>query len=245
MNKHLIHITALLYLFTNNALAESSPIVNMNEKVFGKSLGEYGNLWWQWASSMPAIESPVRDMTGLKCDVNQTGHVWFLAGGYGSSKISRKCSIPKGNFLFFPVINMLNYPNGNANLSCESVKSKAAMNNDYLRSFVVNIDQHKIVNPVFHRYSSPDCFDLLGKPPKNPQSPTVYPSATDGYWVMLKPLPLGKHTIKFRAKYHNPEQAYGMMIQDIEYQIDIVESAKPTPQFKPVEEKSRPFDNSI
>jgi hypothetical protein len=62
---------------------------------------------------------------------------------------------------------------------------------------------------------------------------------------MLKPLSLGKHTIKFRAEYHNPDQVYGMMIQDIEYQIDIIKSAKPSPQFKSVPEKTHPADNGI
>jgi len=245
MKKILTLLTTITCLIVGNAFAKSSPVVGMNEKVFGKSLGEYSNLWWQWASSMPALESPVRDMTGLKCDVNQTGKVWFLAGGYGSSKISRKCSVPKDNYLFFPVINMIYYGNGYGDLSCEKAKAEVAMNNDNLQSFVISIDKHKIVNPVFHRYSSPDCFDLLGRPPKNPNSPSAYPSATDGYWVMLKPLPLGIHTIKFRAEYHNPDEAYGMMIQDIEYQIDIVESVKQPRQLKPVEEKPRPVDNGI
>jgi hypothetical protein len=245
MNVLLRQLALITCLLTTNAFAESHGVVGMNEKVFGKSLPEYANLWWQWASSMPAIESPVRDQTGLKCDVNQRGQVWFLAGGYGSSKISRKCSIPKGNYLFFPVINMIHFQSDEGKTTCEQAKATAAMNNDNLRSFVVTIDEHKIVNPVFHRYSSTTCFDLLGWPPKNEYSPIVYPSATDGYWVMLQPLALGKHKLSFSAEYHNPDQTDGMMIQDIEYQIEIVESDKKSPQLKLIENVHRPVDKGI
>lgn len=245
MQKIVNPVALLLCLTTCNALADADAVVGAHVKVLGKSLGEYSNLWWQWATSMPASESPVRDKTGQKCDVNQTGQVWFLAGGYGSSKISRKCSVPQGQYLFFPVINMVNFPSGTAQTTCQAAKARSALNNDNLRAFVVSIDDNKIVNPAFHRYSSPDCFDMLARATKNPRATSLYPSATDGYWVMLKPLPLGRHNIKFRAEYANPDQAYGLMVQDIEYQIDIVESTKQPPQFKRVEEKHRPESSGI
>lgn len=245
MKTIILRLAVIACLLSTTAMAEPNGVVGMKEKVLGKSLPEYANLWWQWASSMPATESPVRDQTGLKCDVNQNGQVWFLAGGYGSSKISRKCSIPKGKYLFFPVINMIHFPNGGAKISCESAMAASAMNNDNLRSFIVTIDDHKIVNPVFHRYSSPTCFDLLGWPPKNQQSPTLYPSATDGYWVMLQPLAPGKHKLAFSAEYHNPEQDFGMMVQDIEYQIEIIDSNNPSPQFKLIEDQRQTVDKGI
>lgn len=215
-------------MMAGSALADSNIVVGADEKVYGKPLGEYANIWWQWANSMPDDESPVTDRTGARCHVNQHGRVWFLAGGYGSSKISRKCSVPKDRHIFFPVINMLKYPGDGKPLTCKSAKESAAMNNNFLRSFLVSIDGQKIVNPAFHRYASPDCFDLFDLAPKSMGAPRVYPSATDGYWVMLKPLPPGPHRIKFRAEYHNPGNGYGTMIQDIEYQLDIVESGKET-----------------
>lgn len=226
--------------------ASDSMLVGANEKVQGKALDEYANLWWQWASSMPADQSPVRDISGLKCDVNQNGPVWFLAGGYGSSKIRRQCTIPQGHYLFFPVINMINFANKtNSKLSCEQVKANSAMNNDHLRAFEVRVDEQKWVNPVFHRASSNHCFDLLGWPAKTVPTRRVYPSATDGYWVMLKPLPVGAHVIRFKAEYHNPDSAYGLMVQDIEYQIDIVETAKPAPKFDLIRESQRIPEKSI
>ena len=221
-----IIFTIVIYgvIISNVVIAESDVFVKNDEQVSGLYHHEYANMWWQWAVSMNGKESPVRDRTGVKCGVNQIGPVWFLAGGYGSSKIKRKCSIPSDKHIFFPVINMLYYPlNTNADLSCESVKKGAALNNKYLSSFKVSIDNQELLNPVFHRSASKKCFNLIARKANNPQHSEIYPSATDGYWIMLKPLSTGVHEISFRAEYNRPGGSYGKMIQDIEYTIEVYE----------------------
>lgn len=222
MNSIKNKIAIFIIIFSNNAIANSNIIVSTDEPVSGISQHDYVNMWWQWAVSMSNEESPVQDRVGVKCSVNQIGPVWFLAGGYGSSKIIRKCSIPSDKHIFFPVINMLYYPkNNNENLPCEAVKKGAELNNKYLKTFKVSIDNHKFLNPVFFRNSSIKCFDLIARKANNHQHSEIYPSATDGYWVMLKPLSLGTHKLLFSAEYNRPDGAFGRMVQDIEYTIDI------------------------
>ena len=179
-------------------------------------------MWWQWAVSMPQDESPVRDAVGTHCGINQAGPVWFLAGGYGSSSIHRKCDIPSDKYIFFPVINTLNFPRNNfTKLKCKDVKKAASLDNQYLYSFKVEIDGHKFVNPAFYRQSSKKCFDLAARSPGPSGHSHAYPSATDGYWIMLKPLPVGKHKIAFRAQYDLDDADYGRMIQNIRYDINV------------------------
>nr|MBC8273398.1 hypothetical protein [Chloroflexota bacterium] len=113
--------------------------------------------------------------------------------------------------------------NQKSNLSCESVKSGAALNNQYLSTFKVRLDDDEFINPVFFRSSSVKCFDLIARKKNNSQQLEMYPSATDGYWVMLKPLSVGTHEIAFRAEYNRPGGSYGKMVQDIEYTIEIYE----------------------
>ncbi|WP_406378561.1 hypothetical protein [Streptomyces sp. NBC_01618] len=60
--------------------------------------------WWQWALSAPDACSPVLDETGELAGWQQPDDVWFLAGTYGG-RVVRRCSIPAGRPVFFPVFN--------------------------------------------------------------------------------------------------------------------------------------------
>jgi len=216
-------LAALLSLYIGQVYsAEKNIYLDADTPVSGISQNTYVNMWWQWAVSMPRKDSPVSDRIGTKCAVNQAGPVWFLAGGYGSSLIQRKCTIPSGKYIFFPIINMVYYPASPRDKpSCSSVKKGAAMNNNHLISFKVIIDKHKYVNPAFFRHASEKCFDLYSRVPGAQKYPPVYPSATDGYWVMVKPLSKGKHEISFRAEYNSESSSDGHMVQDISYSLNI------------------------
>ena len=210
-------------LLAGNAYCSDTEPVERAQTIHDKIRPDYVNEWWQWAHSMPQVVSPVKDRTGKRCGVNQEGPVWFLAGGYGSSKISRTCSIPAGKHIFFPVINMIYYPqDGDNTPTCDAMKQNASLNNQFLTSFKVVVDGHEYVNPAYFRVGSKHCFDLLGKIPREHNPPIVYPAASDGYWVMLKPFSPSTHKIWFTAQYNRQDGAYGTVIQDIEYEIEIV-----------------------
>lgn len=225
MKKIQFLLAAGLFSISTISSTDANNIVSHDDTVDGISQSDFVNMWWQWAVSMPSQDSPVRDKTGINCDVNQAGPVWFLAGGYGSSKIQRTCAIPADKHIFFPVINMLYYPQNLTSVpTCDQVKRGAALNNNHLISFVLKIDDKKYINPVFFRQASGHCFDLTARKPN--EKMRVYPAATDGYWVMLKPMTEGMHKISFRAEYNNPESGFGRMVQDIAYELKIVSSHK-------------------
>lgn len=217
--KKLIPLILMLFSSVNYAESFYEYAVHKGENVSGIPLEEYANIWWQWTYTMPKHLSPVRDRTGENCHQGQNGDVWFLTGGYGSSKISRTCTIPEGKYIFFPVINMVYYPSLGGTPSCESVKKGASLNNDELLNITIQLDLLTAENPSHYRLASPECFDLLGLIPKEFGAPKVYPSASDGYWVMLKPLKKGEHTLKFSAQYDRDEGGFSKMVQDIQYRI--------------------------
>ncbi|RBP48818.1 hypothetical protein [Arenicella xantha] len=214
-------IIAAILLMTPAAHAANfyDLAIHKGETVADIPLEEYSNIWWQWTQTMPKEVSPISDATGENCHQGQNGDVWFLAGGYGSSKVTRTCTIPEGKHIFFPVINMLYYPKEKHSPSCASVKKGAALNNEELLSIRVELDQIKAINPAHYRLSSPGCFDLFGLLPEDVGAPEIFPSASDGYWVMLKPLSKGKHSLKFSAQYGREKGAYSKMLQDIHYEI--------------------------
>jgi len=219
-------VLSVAFIYSTSFPVQASELVDQSVAIAGKTRSEYANLWWQWAVSMTPEVSPIRDQMGEFCGVNQRGDVWFLAGGYGSSKISRECTLPMSKHVFFPVINMLYYPPDTGERpSCDVVKRSAALNNDYLKTFKVTVDGKEYLNPAFFRQSSDVCFDLMGLT-EGADREAVYPAATDGYWVMLKPLSVGEHTLKFNASYFNPGSSYGGMAQDIEYRLNVVTDAE-------------------
>lgn len=203
------------------ALADSY-VVELGEAVDGRSLNAFVNEWWQWAFSMRQSESPVSDLTGEHCGVNQAGAVWFLAGGYGTSKINRSCTVPEGQHIFFPVINVLEYTPPGSEGSCDVVRTRAAENNGQYVYVKVRLDGSEVTDAERFRLASSDCFDPLMRVPKAIDPPSFAPAATDGYWIMLRPLPTGRHTLEFRAFYTNSGAGLGDMVQNITYDLTIL-----------------------
>jgi len=197
-------------------------VVAPDASVADLDLSDYANLWWQWAYSTPPDQGAVTDTSGARCDVNQDGPVWFLAGGFGTSKIERTCTIPAGKHVFFPVINMIVYPSNDGDIDCDSAKANAAANNSRYVFIRVNLDGSELKDAERFRIASTDCFDLLGKVPPEYGAPQVFPSATDGYWIMLKALPPGNHHLEFKAAYTNPDESYGGMVQNISYDLRVL-----------------------
>src|SRR5262249_10337841 len=68
---------------------------------YGLSYGEWSARWWQWLLQIPATTNPNLDSTGAHCTEGQSGHVWFLAGSFGTlpSPIIRNCTVPAGRSL--------------------------------------------------------------------------------------------------------------------------------------------------
>ena len=167
--------------------------------------------WWQYAISIPGGVNPLLDATGDNCVVGQRDPIWFLTGTLFGGTAKRTCVLPAGEWLFFPVINSLqvNTPGvcGQAtSLSVAEMRSLAATLIDSVTSMSVEVDR-KPVNNVLRIKSNvfattfPDdnVFDpYCGGPGSVP--PGVYSrSVDDGYYVLLKPLSAGKHTLQIDA----------------------------------------------
>lgn len=202
------------------ASAASTPFLPPGTSIHGRTAAQLTSEWWQWAESIPDEGNPVRDRVGTNCGIGQSGPVWFLAGGFGSSRIHRVCTIPYGKTIFFPVINMVYWPkSGNTFFTCEQAKAAAALNNDTALDLYADLDGITVQNVKKYRVSSMQCFELFERIPLTQRPYNAYPSASDGYWLLLKPLERGHHVLKFGGRYNRNSQYYGRMVQDIEYEL--------------------------
>jgi hypothetical protein len=183
--------------------ADAPLTVPPRESVARKTQAEWSVAWWQWAGSFDGRDSPVADTTGALCASHQRGPVWFLAGAYGSRRTVRTCRVPHGKYLFFPLINYVVMPRQGYSSDCVSFIAEAARVTSGAEYLVMDLDGQRLGKPEAHRQASP-CFDMgaLASPKEN-----VYPSAANGYYVMLKPLSVGTHELNFGGVLPQMHQA--------------------------------------
>lgn len=171
----------------------------------------YSNLaanWWQWALSAPTPTNPLIDPDGRNCATGQSGSTWFLAGTTGGTA-ERTCTVPRGKSIFFPVVNgawnaFINdpattkaLPNMRAGIACivgDNVFSASVDGTpvtpvyEQSRVFTVQLPADNIFGAV---PSGDPATQLVVK------NLLLAPSSDLGYYVLLRPLSPGQHTISF------------------------------------------------
>jgi hypothetical protein len=196
-------VAAAPTLFAANTAATVLP---PNAVRFGRSYGDWSAEWWRWAYSVPLATNPVADTTGANCAQGQAGQVWFLAGTFGGSPVVRSCTVPAGKHLFFPVLNALYYcfHPVDPDPICADVATMRAfvagqMNNPV--SLQASIDGVPVMNLGSFRVQSP--VFTIHLPQGNIDSAfgvrqgAYRPSVSDGYFLLVEPLPPGMHTVSF------------------------------------------------
>jgi hypothetical protein len=192
----------LLGLLAPPAAAASFTVVQPTEKYAGKTYGQWSVAWWQWAAA--AVPSPVTDPTGADCAVGQRGPVWFLAGTTGGTA-TRSCTIPSGKGILFPVING----------ECSTVEGTPEADlaacatgqiDDFVTETSASVDGTAIdlgppgPNARFRFTSHPLVFPITFASGNGFGVPAgTGKAAADGYWVLVKPLTVGSHTIDFHG----------------------------------------------
>jgi len=188
----IIRCLAFLASVPAAALAQEPYLLPPDARVANQTQEDWSRSWWQWAASFEMYESPVADTTGERCGGHQSGEVWFLAGTYETKRTLRTCRVPRGKHLFFPLINYVVMPNPRKPIGCEAVTNTAALMTERVSNLVLRIDGERYDDLAAHRQATRECFDIgvLVAPPVR-----MYPTAANGYYAMLRPLPPGTHTI--------------------------------------------------
>jgi len=177
----------------------------------GRSSAELAVTWWQWVTDTPDASDPLADEAGNFCSYGQTEAVWFLSGSYSTEKVVRHCRIPAGRHIFFPVVNMMLW-DGPGGQTCSQLQADVKTAVDTVRNLEVEVDGKAIRNLQQYRYATKECFNM-------PDDTDHY--ASDGYWVLLKPLGSGQHIIHFRGKIGDGGKTAEDFVQDIEYIIEV------------------------
>jgi hypothetical protein len=203
-----IFIAIACFAVLSPSVAQTSIAVPPTEPVAGISQADWSKAWWQWAGSFDQADSPVADRTGVNCQHKQNGPVWFLAGTYGTRRTVRNCTVPRDKYLFFPLINYVVMPNSNLEMNCVSCCASFARTaksiTDQPSDLILDLDDRRIEDLAGYRQFTAECFDMgaLAEPKYR-----VFPSAANGYYIMLRPLSPGKHVLNFGGVLPGMSQA--------------------------------------
>lgn len=170
---------------------------------FGEPWEKWAAMWCNWLLSIPKKKNPAVDKTGKYCSINQTNkNVWFLAGTFGNIiPINRKCTIPAGKAIFFPILEKEDSLLEDLDLKTEEeLKKRSREATDKLIHMEVTINGEKVHRLENYRVQS-EVFDSTF-PEDNIYDlrPGLTRSVCDGYWLFIKPLEAGKHYIHFKGE---------------------------------------------
>ena len=114
-----------------------------------------------------------------------------LAGAFGSEPVRRTCTVPHGKYLFFPLVTYVVMPEPGSS-ECDQLRAEARAMVETPSTLFAQVDGRAIDGLESRRAASAKCFNVNALS----HGPNL-PSASDGYWLMLRPLAPGRHTLHF------------------------------------------------
>jgi hypothetical protein len=227
--KVLVGLFAFICAASAQADDPTPRIAPIHTKPAGQTYGRWAAEWWQWALGIPGAVNPLIDTTGEHCAQRQVDEVWFLAGSVSPDPVVRTCEVPAGKSLFFPLIN--NFYGAFLNDAPETRTEefvRAAGSCTEPAQISVRIDDFEVPKPTrfFTGASgSQSPFFNVQMPPGNffgvdetavPEL-VLSPTAEQGYYLFVRPLRSGPHTIRWIASGCTPGNS-----QDITYDLTVV-----------------------
>ncbi len=233
--------TALVVTFGLMSSATMSPAQASCPQVLpnGKTYEMLAADWWKWAFSFPVGINPLFDETGAQAYLGNQGNVFFLAGVFNvTGTATRTVTIPAGKPIFFPVLNSeydnvlfrppylggpFTPPPQFNPLSVPELYAASAEVVGLTSELHATVDGCEIPNLFSYRAKSASFNFTLPAADNIYQffgvniSGTVAPAVTDGYWLLLAPLPAGNHTINFGGTFGPPNN----FTLDITYYITV------------------------
>lgn len=204
-----------IILINNTINIFAIAIKNNDDRLFSPNFIPYSSKyeswitkWSQWSYSMPSKSHPAFDYTGKLCSQNQTDPVWFLIGTFGYP-IIRECTIPVGTAILFPILNTIctyaEYPNLKTEEQLKECASDIQNHTTDLNVIVdgkelIDIEKYRIQSSLFNFTLPID--NVLNVDPQFTQA------ISDGYWIFLKPLAIGKHEIRFNGNVNSINNTY-------------------------------------
>lgn len=201
---------------------------NPLESSYTEHLEENVVKYWKLNYETPKDKNPTTDPDGSRHDVT-TNPVCLHCDTIAKKPITRNLEISADKSIFIPVNDVgVSEPELYPGEDVKDLKKHAKKDEDSATHARLTIDNNKVL----------DLKDLKQKPnrlanpigpfevviPDNPLDglkPGKYLAVADGYYVIIKPLAIGQHTIRIEAGVSTPHKGKEPWIEDITYKINV------------------------
>jgi hypothetical protein len=183
-----------------------SPFYGPHAHPNGHSFGEWSARFWEWGMELPLAGHPFLETNSFDVTAGQSGNVWFLGAPLvfdSTSSVTRSVTIPHGKKLFFPLLageisSLEGFPTE------QEQRETAVWQADHFvpESLFCTLDGVALTNPTAYRFESPQLSFNAPTPWIFGDTGGAGTAVGDGYYVFLKPLHHGQHTLRFGGRIH-------------------------------------------
>jgi hypothetical protein len=214
---------------------KAASVLPPDAVVANKTLYEWSADWWKTFVDAPFTDNPLvsedADGTSLEAINGLSSPVFFLTGTITGDSFNRKITVSNRQAIFFPLLNEI-FIGTELDDTAETLCADTVAAADLIdaTSLFATLDGENIGDLGSQRQS---CDSQPNKGVFFPEAPTgsllnaigldpgLYPSTSDGYWLMLAPLSLGEHTITFGGVSTSGN------LQSQTYTIEVIRTPEP------------------
>jgi hypothetical protein len=213
-----VSLTAILTLvLASTTLAQPSAnslVYPPTDKPFGKSYTQWSEEWWQWALALSVKGHPFIEH-GFHCNSANNGQrapVWFLGiSALEDPPVERSCTIPANMAVFLGLPNVEcssleepQFPDGFGAQTIAEQRKCAKFYADHIvvSSLFCTLDGEDVTNELgSFRFRSSQFTFVAPTPWIFGDTGGTGTAVSDGYYVMLKPLSSGSHTLSCGGEF--------------------------------------------
>jgi hypothetical protein len=198
---------------------EDSVTFPPDSKPYQRTYAEWTAEWWKWFISIPIGDNPINDPSGERCALGQQGPVWFVVGS-GGGRAERECTIPAGRAILIPAIAVeCSYAEDQSLRTEDDLRACATSDQDLVTETAATLNGsvlqvHRVQSPVFNlTFPADNIFAAAEGPTK---------SVSEGFWVFVKPLPLGQYVLHVQGLLVDPTVTAPVnLVEDSTYHLRV------------------------